>query len=339
MTESVLAVMTERFLAERESPTLFAWQGGEPTLAGIEFYRIALELQRRFARAGQSVANTFQTNGMLIDDAWADFPVANRFLVGLSIDGPAHLHNAIRQSPTGHSSHAAAVRAWRLLRERGCEVNVLCVVSQHNADQARVVYQYLTDQLGAQYIQFIPCIRPAAIPGAEGELPSRGYGRFLAEVFDLWAAETRPVSVKLFDDFVLHLAGSPMRDCMHRPTCDSHLVVERDGSVYPCDFFVAQQYRLGSIIELEVGALRATEKAVAFRCRKEAERPLACRSCPHLDLCQGGCARFWRQNEPGAWTQELCQDMRFLLDYCRPRLEEMAAAVRARWRKWESSAP
>jgi len=338
MEEEVLAALTRAVLAERASPAVFAWQGGEPTLAGLDFYRRAVDLQRRLASPGQRLGNALQTNGLLIDSRWAAFLAENRFLVGLSIDGPADCHDAVRRSAAGAPSHARAVAAWDSLRRAGCEVNILCVVSRANVDRPADVYAHLAGDLGAQYLQLIPCVEGTP-PGArhDASLTPGEYGRFLAAVFDLWAAETsRSVSVKLFDDLVLYLAGRPMRDCMHRPTCDSHLVVERDGSVYPCDFFVGDEHRLGTVTERTWRQLRNTARARAFRSAKQRQRPAECRGCRHLDICQGGCRKFWRPSA-GGFTQYLCEDMRTFLDACRGRLEEMARAVQRRWREWRAS--
>lgn len=334
MDEAALAAMTRMALAEGASPTVFAWQGGEPTLAGLAFYRRALDLQRRFAAASQRVANTLQTNGVLIDEAWARFLAANQFLVGLSIDGPAELHDAMRRAPGGGPSHSDAVRAWRLLSKHRVAVNILSVVSRANHHAPLEVYSHLTGDLGAGYLQFIPCVEWTP----SGELTDFSlrpgeYGRFLVALFDLWAAEReRQISIKLFDDVILFLAGKPMRDCMHRATCDSHLVVERDGSVYPCDFFVTQAYRLGSIVDHDMSDLRATARARAFRDRKARELPPACARCRHFDICQGGCCKFRRPGGDAQPAQHLCPDMLHFLDHRRAALEQMAAAVRARWR-------
>ena len=344
MDEHVLRAMTRQFLAVGDSPVVFAWQGGEPTLAGIGFYRAAVALQQQLTRPEQAVANAFQTNGVLVDDAWAEFLASNRFLVGLSIDGPADVHDAARRSAGGAPSHHLAARAWDLLRKRQCDVNVLCVVHDANCTRAGEIYRYLTDELGAGYLQFIPCIPPPAgsagfsLPSPLGvdeqgdRLPVGAYGRFLTDLFECWVAErSRSISVKLFDDLVLFLAGKPMRDCMFRATCDSHLVVERDGSVYPCDFFVSEQHRLGSIADQPLTEIR--EGAAEFRDRKQRERPQACRDCRYLDICQGSCPRFWQADSAGVWRQALCEDIRFFLDHCRGKLEEMARAVQARWRQ------
>lgn len=333
MERPVLGAMTRGFLAEGESPTVFAWQGGEPTLAGIEFYQRALETQARFAAEGQRAANTLQTNGVVVDDAWAEFLAQNDFLVGLSIDGPAECHDTVRQHADGRGSHAEAVRAWRVLRERGGAVNVLCTVHRANCERPAAVYRYLTDELGADHIQFIPCVEWTGEPAAHSVRPGE-YGRFLVRCFDLWAGErARSISIKLFDDFVLFLAGKPMRDCMHRASCDSHLVVERDGSVYPCDFFVSEEWLLGNVLEQSPTAIRATERARAFREGKARELPEQCRSCRHLDLCRGGCRKFWTGGDGGGYVQYLCEDMRYFLDRRRDRLEEMARVIRARWRR------
>lgn len=336
MDEPMLAAMTRAFLAERESPTIFAWQGGEPTLAGLEFYRRALDLQGRFAGQGQRVVNTFQTNGVLIDRDWAEFLAGNNFLVGLSIDGPADVHDAMRLGPDGGPSHSLALRAWHLLQERRAAVNILAVVSRANCSAPSEVYTYLTGELAADHLQFIPCVEWTADGDlADFSLRPGDYGRFLVALFDLWAAEAeRQISIKLFDDVVLFLAGKPMRDCMHRPTCDSHLVVERDGSVYPCDFFVTGAQRLGSVLEQPPRELRSTPRARVFRDRKARQRPARCAECSHFDICQAGCCKFWRPTADGRYAQYLCADIRHFLDQRRRHLEQMANAIRDRWRQW-----
>lgn len=336
MSEATLTAMTRSFLAEGDSPTIFAWQGGEPSLAGIQFYRRALALQEQYAQPNQAVVNAFQTNGLLIDEEWAEFLAERRVLVGLSIDGPPECHDPLRRTAAGGGSHAAAVSAWRALRQAGCAVNLLCVVHAANKDRPEQVYAHLTRDLGADYLQFIPCVEWTPEGRVEPYSLRRGeYGRFLTALFDLWAAETeRSLSVKLFDDLVLRLAGKPMRDCMHRDSCDSHLVVEADGSVYPCDFFVTPHHRLGDINESTPGELRATPQARAFREQKSIQQPARCARCSHLDLCQGGCGKFRRPGRAGEVEQYLCEDMLHFLARCRPRLEQMAEAIRRRWQEW-----
>jgi uncharacterized protein len=333
MEDDVLAATIRGFLADG-GPMIFAWQGGEPSLAGLDFYRRALDLQRRLAGPGQHVANTFQTNGVLIDDDWADFLAANQFLVGLSIDGPEECHDALRTAADGSGSHSRAVQAWRALQRHKCPTNILCVVHCANFDKGSEVYDYLTRGLGADYLQFIPCVEwTASGEVADFSLRPGDYARFLMDAFDRWSGEKqRAISVKLFDDFVLFLAGKPMRDCMHRTACDAHLVVEHDGSVYPCDFFVREELRLGNIVEETAPQLRREPRAVAFQERKARELPAECRDCRHLDICQGGCCKFWRPAAEGGFMQYLCEDMKQFLDQCRPAMEGMAAAVRARWR-------
>ena len=339
MGEVVLEAMTRAFLDAGSSPAIFAWQGGEPTLAGIAFYRHALSVQRRLAADGQRVVNAFQTNGVLVDEDWADFLADNGFLVGLSIDGPAHSHDVMRSSAGGTPSHSLAVAAWRLLQDRGCPVNVLCVVHRENTSRAAELYHYFTTELGADHLQFIPCVEwTRSGPLRDFSLRPGEYAHFLVELFDLWAAESdRPISIKLFDDLALFLAGKLMRDCMHRAACDSHLVIERDGSVYPCDFFVGEQYHLGNISKQSILDLTQVPPARIFRDRKSRQAPLGCAECRHFDICRGGCCKFWRPSHEGSFTQYLCSDMRYFLDQRRPYLEQMARALRARWWQWGAS--
>jgi uncharacterized protein len=341
MEEPVLAAMTRCFLDQRSSPTVFAWQGGEPTLAGLGFYQRALDLQRRFAAADQRVVNTFQTNGLLIDDEWADFLARHGFLVGLSIDGPPDCHDEMRRAVGGGPSYDRAAAAWSTLQRHRCAVNILCVVSPANRARPAEVYVHLTEELQADYLQFIPCVEWTDAAGpTDFSLQPGDYGRFLVALFDVWSAETqRAISVKLFDDVILFLAGKPMRDCMHRADCDSHLVVERDGSVYPCDFFVEDQHRLGNVVEHSAAELRRRPQARAFRELKSQHLPAECAECPHFDVCRGGCRKFWQPAGSGVPDQYLCRDMRHFLDQRRPHLERMAAAIRARWTQRSAETP
>jgi uncharacterized protein len=341
MAEPVLTAMTRGFLDQRSSPTVFAWQGGEPTLAGMEFYQRALDLQRRFAEADQRVVNTFQTNGVLIGDEWADFLARNGFLVGLSIDGPPDCHDETRRAIGGGTSYDKAAAAWRTLQRHRCAVNILCVVSRANCARPDAVYAHLTGELQADYLQFIPCVEWTDSGGPdEFSLQPGDYGRFLVALFDLWSVERRrAISIKLYVDVVLLLAGKPMRDCMHRADCDSHLVVERDGSVYPCDFFVQEQHLLGNVVDRSAAELRRQPRARAFREHKPQHLPADCAECRHFDICRGGCRKFWRPVGGAAPDQYLCRDMRHFLDQRRPHLQRMAAAIRARWTQQSAGTP
>ena len=315
MSDDVLeAYILQHLEAAPEPHVLFSWHGGEPTLLGVEFYERVVALQRRHQREGQRVANGIQTNGVLIDDAWCRFLARERFHVGLSLDGPADLHNACRVTRGGGASHAQAVRAFERLRGHGVSCEILCVVHDRNVREPIRVYRFL-QKLGAREMAFLPLVQPA--PGAPGgvtaeSVPASAYGEFLCAIFDEWVERDRSrVAVQVFDEATRPARGLAHSLCIYRETCGDVPVVEHDGRVYSCDHFVNEEHRLGNIRATPLAALLDHPALLAFGRAKRGRLPRQCRECPVLPMCNGGCPkdRFARTAAGEDGLNYLCEGL------------------------------
>ena len=260
MSEETLELFIKQHIdAQDVDDVIFAWQGGEPTLMGLPFYRRAVELQRRYA-GGKTIVNTFQTNGMLIDDAWADFFRQHNFLVGISVDGDAVLHDEWRVSRSGKPTHAKVEQAINCLARHGVEFNTLTVVNQTNMHHPQRVYAYLKS-VGSRYMQFIPLVeRKMESENALAHPHDRQtimtpwsvdalqFGHFLNTIFDIWIREDiGDIGIQLFEQTLAAWCGLPPQVCVFAPVCGSAFAMEMNGDVYNCDHFVYPQYKLGNI--------------------------------------------------------------------------------------------
>ena len=287
MSAETLEGMIRRFLRMRMQRSVFCWQGGEPTLMGLDFYRHAVGLMQAHGAGGQSVTNALQTNGLLIDAEWSRFLTQYHFLVGLSLDGPEDLHDHYR----GRGTYQQVMRAMQVMRENHTEFNVLAVVNDQTARHARRIYTHFRE-LGMMHMQFIPCVEtgPDGRPAPFSVSPE-AYGDFLCELFDAWLPEARQcVSERLFDALLSREITGRTGLCNLDHGCGQYLVVEYNGDVYPCDFFVQPEWRLGNILTMPVEKLLARGRAREFRGLR-AKRPAACAECRWSDLCQGGCLK------------------------------------------------
>ena len=328
-------------------PVHFTWQGGEPTLLGLPFYRHALALQAQYG-AGRQIENSFQTNGTLIDDDWAAFLAENGFLVGLSLDGPAEVHDRYRRFRSGAPSHQLVMAALERLQRHGVQYNVLACVDAHSVRQPLEVYRFLRAH-GVEFIQFTPVVerlagadRAAAgfdlsgpeqagdAPVAPFSVPSEGWGRFLATVFDEWRRhDIGRVFVMNFEWALAGVVGAPGVVCVHQPTCGRALVVEHDGDVFSCDHFVYPEHKLGNLTRDNLAAMVDSTRQQAFGAAKHDSLPGACRRCPHLSLCWGGCPkqRFLQtaDGEPG--LNYLCAGYKHWFAHATPWLEAIAGKL------------
>jgi uncharacterized protein len=294
-----------------------AWQGGEPTLRGIDFFRRAVALANRYRKPHQRILHTIQTNGTLIDDEWAAFFKENGYLVGLSIDGPRDMHDAFRVTKRGKGSFDDVIRGWNTLRRHGVDVNVLCTVHSANAAHPLEVYRFFRDELGAEYIQLIPIVEratPETLAAAnrgwgghrgkdrplyrqEGDLVTDrtvtgdAFGRFLIAIFDEWVQrDVGRVFVTTFDVALGSWFGQH-NSCVVSPTCGRALALEHNGDVYSCDHFVEPDYLLGNIADTHLAALVSSEQQRRFGDAKFEALPKYCRECPVLFACYGECPR------------------------------------------------
>ncbi|AMW84277.1 anaerobic sulfatase maturase [Pseudomonas yamanorum] len=313
----------------------FTWQGGEPTLMGLDFYREAVELQARFG-AGRKISNSFQTNGLLIDDHWSQFFAKHDFLIGLSLDGPADIHDEYRVTVGGHPSHALVIRALESLKAHNVRFNILACVNRRSSQEPRRIYNYFRD-LGVEFIQFIPVVE--RVPNSADEAmgftlhsPGGGvimtashrcaeqitrwsvladdYGKFLNAIFDLWLTkDVGRIYVMNFEWALANYMGQPGAACHHQPTCGRGVVVEHNGDVYSCDHYVYPDYRLGNIKEETLATLLQTPEQVGFGQDKLTSLPKQCRECKMLKGCWGGCPkhRFIQANDGEPGLNYLCQ--------------------------------
>lgn len=269
----------------------FAFQGGEPTLAGLRFFERLIEYQKRYGRDGQSVGNSLQTNGILIDDAWCKLLKEYQWLVGLSLDGPEQMHDRYRLNRGGQGTWRRVMKALEALQRNGVEYNILCVLSQANVEQPKELYRFFRSA-GADNLQFIPL----AEFDAEGNplpftITPEQYGRFLLELFEVWWPERRKVRVRWFDNVAEALAGQKPGNCTMHETCDSYVVVEYNGDVYPCDFFVSAEWKLGNVMVDSWPEIARRRKRYEFAAKKTLPHA-ECQICEHFDLCHGGCPKL-----------------------------------------------
>lgn len=323
-----------------------AWQGGEPTLLGLDFYERAVALVERHRRAGQTVTHTLQTNGLLIDDDWARFLKRHGFLVGLSLDGPRDMHDAYRVARNGKGSFDQVQRAWETLRRHGVDVNILCSVHAANGDHGAPVYHFFRDELGATHLQFIPIVEREAgqvvmMPRATGCVPVTHvsersvrpvqWGRFLIEVFDEWVQrDIGQVFVQTFDTSLAGHMGIPSL-CLFSPSCGRSLALEHNGDLYSCDHFVDPAHRLGNIGEQPLAELVGSEVQRRFGDQKWTTLPRACRECDVLQACYGECPKnrfaITADGEPG--LNYLCEGYRAFFRHVDAPMRDMAALLRS----------
>ena len=277
-----------------EGSCTFGFQGGEPTLAGLDFYRQVVQLQQRLCKPGVAIYNTIQTNGLCIDEEWARFLAEHHFLVGLSLDGPAALHDRNRVDRSGCGTAERVLNTARLFDRFRVEYNILCVVTGENARQIDRIYRFYREN-HFDYLQFIPCLEP--MDQARGQedyhLSVEDYGEFLIRIFDLWFDDLKKgqyVSIRHIDNWIGILLGQRPEACSMNGRCSIQFVVEGDGSVYPCDFYVTDQWKLGNVADHSFAQLLRSSNAQQFISASMA-LPAQCRACPILRLCRNGCRR------------------------------------------------
>jgi uncharacterized protein len=329
MPDVVLEQAIRSYLQTDQPVFAFGWQGGEPTLMGVDFFRRAIELQKQYGRPGSRIANALQTNATLIDGELAGLLAQYRFLVGCSLDGPAGIHDRYRRMQGGGPSHAAALRGIRTLLRHGAEVNILVLVSQANVREASRVYRYLVEQ-GFFYHQYIPCVeydrqgrpQPFAITGEE-------WGRFLCELFDSWyPRDIRSISIGHVDALLQHMVKGRPTLCTMAEDCRRYFLVEADGGIYPCDFFVREDYWIGNVLHT---SWQAAWNSPVFRRFGERKALLGrkCRQCPYADRCMGDCPRLRVQTSPQADpASALCSGWLRFFRHAEKPLASLADSIR-----------
>jgi len=315
-----------------------AWQGGEPTLMGLDFFRRSIELQKKYQKPRTRIENTFQTNGILLDDDWCRFFHENRFLIGLSLDGPKELHDVYRKDKGGRGTFDRVVRAARLLQKHKVEFNILCTVNSKNADHPLEVYRFFRDNLDAHYIQFIPIVERDNESGyqegcavTDRSVRPDQWGRFLIEIFDEWVKrDVGKTFVLNFDGALagwLDMAGTV---CIFGPTCGLGMALEHNGDLYSCDHFVEPSFYLGNVMKTPMIELVASDKQRRFGQDKKDTLPRYCRECDVLHICNGECPKNrlieTPDGEPG--LNYLCEGYKAFFKHADHEMKIMAGLIR-----------
>jgi uncharacterized protein len=291
MSLRVFDELCRQYRALEPAELKFGWQGGEPTLMGLEFFQQVINIERKHSRPAERWGNSIQTNGVVLDDGWCDFFKRQGFLVGLSLDGPAGL-NQMRKFPNGRQTHDMAMRAVNLLQKHGCDFNILVVISTANVDQPEAVFRLLVEN-ELHFSQFIPCTEPA--PGGAGlsehSITGEQYAEFMTRLFNAWVDNDDPgYYVRHIDNWLHLFLGLEPECCEYRRDCSDLITVEWNGDVYPCDFFVEDRCRLGNVLEQTLSQALSSSVWKDF-VRKAEQYPAPCHGCEWLRACHGGCYR------------------------------------------------
>lgn len=312
----------------------FFWHGGEPTILGLDYFRKIVALQHQHQPPGRRITNGIQTNGMLLDETWCRFFAEEQFAVGISLDGPAELHDQYRVTKGQKPSHAQVMQGYRLLLKHRVPCDILCVVHEQNVQHPRSVYRFFKD-IKAQYISFIPLVEMHfGIEHGVGprSVPAAAFGEFLCTIFDEWVRQDiGKIMVQIFEECIMHARGQGHALCLFRPTCGDVPVVEHNGDFYSCDHFVNPQHHLGNIRETSLFDMLESPEQRAFGQYKQDSLPRYCRECEVLDMCNGGCPKDRiidaPDGEPG--LNYLCAGYKRFFSHCRPYATQLAALWRS----------
>jgi len=334
MADDVLEAYVRSFIEASPGPVVqFVWHGGEPTLIGLQFYRRVLELQKRYTPADWTCVNNLQTNGVLLDDEWCAFLAEHRFHVGISIDGPARLHDACRVDNSGRPTHRQVKRALELLQRHDIHPDVLCTLTAVTAPHPVEVYRFFLDH-GVRWLQFLPVVQRSSGGGVSDlSVTPEAMGAFLCTVFDEWVRhDMRRITVQTFAECLFVWMGQPASLCTMAETCGRALAVEHDGSVYSCDHFVEPEHRIGDVASDALATLVDGPVQVAFGRVKREGLPGRCRECPVLTACNGGCPkdRFASAADGEEGLNYLCAGYRQFYEHVAPYMARMAALARLR---------
>jgi uncharacterized protein len=330
MNDEVLeAYIRQHIDAAGGSEVFFSWHGGEPTLAGIDFYRCAVELEKRYAPAGCRIVNGMQTNATLIDERWGRFLKEEDFYVGVSLDGPERFHDSNRFRADGSGTFSEVMRGLEILRVQGVPHEILCVVNSENVHAPLDVYRFFRN-LGAQYITFLPLVErvsPGTSTVTERSVGALDFGMFLAAVFDEWVTEDiGNIKIQIFEEALRTAFRQEHTLCIFKKVCGAVPVVEVNGDFYSCDHFVDEDHCLGNIMDQSLAVLLDDPRQSAFGEAKMTSLPGYCLDCGVLDMCNGECPknRFIITPDGESGLNYLCEGYRYFFNHCRPFINEVA---------------
>lgn len=345
--ETLETYIKQQSEAQFNGEVTFSWQGGEPTLMGLEYFKKAVEFQEEYAK-GLIVHNAFQTNGIQINDEWCAFFKENNFLVGVSVDGPAHLHDKYRVNRAGKPTHARVHQAIELLKSHGVEFNTLTVVNAENAKYPEAVYRYLVET-GSTHLQFIPLVEQLANEVTKDGLtlihpdldmsyrvtdwsvPAKGYGEFLNRIFDLWLErDIGRVHVNMIESTLSAWCGEPTGLCVLSPSCGHNFALESNGDLYNCDHYVYPEYKLGNLNEKTILEMNNSTKAIKFGRDKYEKLTQQCKACIYRPTCNGGCPkhRFSTSRRGETRHNYLCEGYFTFFKHTAQKMKVMSDLVR-----------
>ncbi|MDD3339225.1 MAG: anaerobic sulfatase maturase [Lachnospiraceae bacterium] len=332
MTEETLRNVIRKTISQSRQGISYAFQGGEPTLRGLDFFQKAMMYQTKYNKNHVPVYNSIQTNGLLIDEKWCGFLKENQFLVGLSADGIASVHDLYRHTENGGDTFARVRRAADLLQQYGVPFNILTVVTGDLAKKADKVYREYK-KMGWDYQQYIACIEPLEEQKREQSYAAEpvAYGQFMIDLFEQWYADWKrgcQPYIRQFENYIAILTGRQAEACDQRGVCGIQTVVEADGGVYPCDFYVLDAYRMGNLNEEYYEEIRKKGETLGF-VERSYNLSLSCRQCEYFSVCRGGCQRNREWNlSKETYENYFCEAYRMFFDKCFIQLQEIADSVR-----------
>ncbi len=328
MSLKVLEELIRQTMIQSPPQISFGWQGGEPTLMGLSFFRKAVEYQAKYGE-GKSVGNGLQTNGILLDQEWANFLAEYNFLVGLSLDGPEHIHDHYRLAKNGKGTWKKVNDRAKLLLDSNVATNALIVVNDYSVNFPEEIYNY-HKELGLNYMQFIPCVEtdPAnKNKAAEFSVTDEKYGEFLNKIFDLWHADIKDgdaaVSVRYFDSVFHKYVGMEAPECTLAKVCGTYLTIEHNGDVYSCDFFVENDWKLGNVMTHKLDEMLNSPRQETFGNMK-AELPEECKTCKWLMKCQGGCTKDRIRDPQDKGSNHFCLSYKMFFEHADEKLTILA---------------
>ena len=332
MTDDILEkYLMQHIQASTEDIISFSWHGGEPLLAGIDFYRKALRLQSAHKPSGKTILNGIQTNGTLINEEWCRFIGKEGFIIGISIDGPAEFHNTFRRTKDGDKTWQQVYMGYQLLKQHGVIPEILCVVNSENVKYPLVIYDFFK-QMGAKYITFLPLVEPdgGSQTGASSiSVPSEEFGFFLSEVFDRWVEnDIGEIKIQIFEEAARTAFNQEHTLCIFKVNCGGVPVIEHNGDFYSCDHYVNKDYMIGNIIDDSLTGFLESQRQVEFGKAKSLTLPKYCVECEVRSMCNGECPknRFILTPDGEAGLNYLCKGYKYFFNHCRPFVEAIADA-------------
>ena len=332
MSDEVLKRLVRDYLQLGFPVAGFAWQGGEPTLMGLDFYKRAVELQKKYGAPGQQISNSLQTNAILLDEKWCRFLHEDKFLVGISIDGPKEFHDYYRLDHSGSGTFDNVMKAIEKCKKYKVEFNTLTLLNDKNIEHPDELFDFFVEN-SIRYLQFIPCVEldPTTDKVADFSITPQQYGQFLCRIFDRWYDYgPEKLSIRDFDSIISYCVTGEHTICTFGKQCSQYIVVEHAGDCFCCDFFVEPKWRLGNIFETPIEKLAAGKKKRAFA-RLKQNLSNKCLLCRHLAVCRAGCMKDRAHFDNDSFGREsyFCEGYKRFFDYTMPRFMQIAANINA----------